>query len=899
MRFVSLIKNSASTAKLLLLMMAVVLLQACSGGSGGGDSGREGEELQSASGVSIYAGPAPANSDVQHFKTTFYDNVVPHCGSCHTTGGGAPTPFADQGNVNTAWNAAKTVADLVTPGNSQVVSKVGGGHNCWLASSATCAVNMQGYVQAWANGPNPSVSSVNLTPINPRSLAGLKVAPPTYADAVGTLSFDLTVSPELMYLLQTYCSGCHTGSSSTPQSPYFASSDPNIAYAAMLSKIDLANPGNSRLVVRLQNQHNCWSGATGCASDALEMENAIARFAADLPVVSVDPNLVATPGQILESDGIVASGGGRYDGDIIAKWEFREGQGTLVADTSLVQPEIELMAFGNYSWVGGWGVRLDGGHLQASVSDSAKLYNRLAVSGEYTIEAWVAPNNVTQQDAWIFGYAGGPTDRNLLLAQNLYSYDFYNRSTANPTPDAAPGSLTSDTGFEFAQATLQHVVFTFDPFNGRKIYVNGVDTLTPDAQGPGVLSNWSPNYALVLGSDFAGNDNWNGVMRMMAVHSKALSPAQILQNYNVGVGQKYFLMFNISQILNEPAACEDSISGANYCYIVFEVSQFDSTSYLFKDPRFVNINPNAASNPLNFDIEGIFLGMNGQLVRTGQGFVNLRATLNGSVFTVDDPVLQTTGTIVPLENGPDADVFFLAFGTIDGQSDSRPAPVIGAYSNAYTNLELSQIGMRTFDEINESYAHITGVPTDNTAVKTLFDVVRRSLPSTGDIQTYMASHQMAVMQLAAAYCGELAGTNDARRAAFFNDTTLGTFDFNASVASVADNEWRDQVVVPLIDRAFATGLDTAPTRANDGNTDGDLPYGTAHRDELIAELLNLIINPSDGPAGPAPAADQELTDDSKPDGLKYCNGTCASGRTIDVVKAVCTAVLSSAGATMK
>lgn len=892
MRFVSL-KNDISQAAKWLLVATVIVLQACSGGSGGGGSDREGEAIVSSSGLNLYTGPAPANSDVQHFKATFYDNVVAHCGDCHTTGGSAPTAFVDKNDINVAWAAAKTVANLVTPSASQVVTKVGSGHNCWTASNATCQVNMENYVTAWSLGPNPSVSTVNLTPINPRSLAGLKVAPPSYAEAVTTLSYDLTVDPELLYLLQTYCSGCHTGSSATPQSPYFASADPNIAYPAMLSKIDLANPGNSRLVVRLQGAHNCWTGgSSGCASDALEMQNAIARFAADLPVVSVDSNLVATPGQILVDDGIVASGGGRYDGDIIAKWEFREGQGAITADTSLVQPEIELTAFGNYDWVGGWGMRLDGGHLQASVSDSAKLYNRLAVAGEYTIEAWIAPNNVTQQDAWIFGYAGGPNDRNLLVAQNLYSYDFYNRSTANSTTDGAPGTLTSDTGIEFAQATLQHVVFTYDPINGRKIFVNGDDTLVTDAQGPGVLSNWSPNYALVLGSDFAGNDNWDGVIRMMAVHSKALSPAQILQNYNVGVGQKYFLMFNISQILNEPAACEDTLNGLYYCYIVFEVSQFDSTSYMFKEPRFVNINPNAASNPLNFDLEGIYLGMNGQLVRTGQGFVNVRATVNGSVFTVDDPPMQTSGTIVPLENGPDSDVFFLAFESIDGQVDTRPDPTIGAYTNSYTNFELSQVGMRTFDEINESYSHITGVATDNSTVKPVFDVIRQSLPSSGDIQTYMASHQMAVMQLAAAYCGALAGTNDSRRANFFNDGVLGTFDFGESVGLVADNEWRDQIIVPLVDHTFATGLDSAPTRPDDGNLDGDTATGSAHRDELIDKLLTLIINPVDDTT-------DELTDDTKPDGLKYCNGACPSGRTVDVVKAVCTAVLSSAGATVK
>ena len=44
----------------------------------------------------------------------------------------------------------------------------------------------------------------------------------------------------------------------------------------------------------------------------------------------------------------------------------------------------------------------------------------------------------------------------------------------------------------------------------------------------------------------------------------------------VGVGEKYYLLFNISDHINVPDA-----------YIVFEVSQYDSYAYLFDEPFFV------------------------------------------------------------------------------------------------------------------------------------------------------------------------------------------------------------------------------------------------------------------------------------------------------------------------
>ncbi len=902
MQFINLIVACVRMSKLTFLLSLMLILQACSGGSGGGGSDRA-DVVTSSQDVFQYSGPVPANSTIQNFKTAFYDNVVERCSSCHTRGGVGTTAFVDVDDVNVAYNEALTVVNLLDPSSSDVVTRVANGHNCWLNSNAACASTMTGYIERWAQGASDSVSTVTLLPRTPKQLAGLKVAPASYSDAVNDMSFNLATDPELMYLLNTYCSGCHSGSSSTPQSPYFASDNLEIAYSAMVGKIDLGNPANSRFVIRLQENHNCW---TDCSSDATTMQNAIQRFADDLPVVSVDSDLVISTAQILEDDGIIASAGGRYETDVIAKWEFREGEGASVADTSGVQPEIPLTLQGNFEWFGGWGARLIDGRVQGSVEDSAKLYDRLATAGEYTIEAWVAPNNVSQEDAWIFGYAGGPTDRNVLLTQTLYNYDFYNRSNANPQSDGGPATSTDDDD-EFAQASLQHVVLTYDPIDGRKIYVNGTDTGVIDEEGPGTLTNWSNQYSVVLGSNFSGGSSWEGVIRMVAVHSRSLTPEQIVQNYDVGVGQKYYLMFSISEVLDLDGTCHEGTAPdrTDYCYIVFEVSQFDNTSYLFREPRFVNINPNA-NNAVTFDLKGIYLGMNGQLVRTGQGFVNIDASFDGTTFTIDDAPLQTHGTIIPLENGPENDVFFLAFDEISGQLDQRTDPAIGAFTYSYQDDEQVQIGMRTFDEVNQTYSSLTGVPIDNPSVsaatgKTVsqtFNTVRRSLASVADFQTFMASHQMAVMQLAAAYCDAL--VEDATLSNnFFVDVTddVTVFNMNAAVNTVSDPEWTNQVITPLVNKIYATGLGTQPSRPDDV----DIADVIDDRVELIDELELLVTDTSDNAAG------EELNPDGKPDGLIFCAGsptdrsstTCSAGRTAEVVKAVCTAVLSSAPAIMK
>ena len=68
------------------------------------------------------------------------------------------------------------------------------------------------------------------------------------------------------------------------------------------------------------------------------------------------------------------------------------------------------------------------------------------------------------------------------------------------TPDAAM----------VLQASLQHVVLTYDPVNGRQIYVNGVNTGVADPQKGGTISNWDSSFALVLGNEVSGDRSLAG-----------------------------------------------------------------------------------------------------------------------------------------------------------------------------------------------------------------------------------------------------------------------------------------------------------------------------------------------------------------------------------------------------
>ena len=459
-----------------LALAVATMLSACGGGSGADVEENPGSGTAN---ISSYTGPAPSTDDVQSFKINLWDNVRAsnRCGSCHSLEGGQSPIFARGDDVNLAYAAANTVVTLTSPEDSVMVTKVGGGHNCWLSSNSTCADILTTWVTNWAGElANSSGRQIQLEPPTPRDPGASKNFP---ADN-GAL-FSTTVYP----VLSSFCVDCHSSGSAVKQQPFFAEGPTNdadaltIAYEAAKSKMDLDDPANSRFVVRLRNEsHNCWTA--NCTADANGMQAAIQQLADSVQPTLVDPALKTSKALSLY-EGTIASGGNRYENSMVALYEFKSGTtcgesitgACATAFDTLAQggTGIDLNLSGNVKWVGGWGLNFQGGKAQASTTSSAKLAQLIQATGEYSIEAWVAPGNVVQEDMRIVSYSGGLMARNFNLGQTMYNYDFFNRSSntgANGDPQ-----LSTPAAAEVLQATLQHVVATFDPVAGRKIYVNG------------------------------------------------------------------------------------------------------------------------------------------------------------------------------------------------------------------------------------------------------------------------------------------------------------------------------------------------------------------------------------------------------------------------------------------
>jgi Concanavalin A-like lectin/glucanases superfamily len=757
--------------------------------------------------ANTYTGPAPANADVQAFKINLWENIraANRCGGCHHQGGQSPM-FARSDDVNLAYQAALPLVNLVQPNQSTLVLKVGGGHNCWVADPSACAATMLVWIQAWIGAGSASTTSVQLVAPPVQAAGGGKQFP---ADpTAGNPSFQSTVYP----LLTKFCSGCHTSSSATAQQPYFASSNINEAYAAAQPKMNLASPDQSRFYIRLSQEfHHCWvtpssGGAPDCPGSSAAMLAAITAFANGIPVTPIDPALVISDAVTLKQ-GTIASGGSRYEANLVAKYMFQTGSGSTAYDTSGVTPAADLSLSGNVSWVGGWGINLGaGGKAQASTSTSSKLAAMIQSSGEYTIEAWVAPANVAQTTAYIVSYSGSNTTRDATLGQEAMQYEGRTRSSTTDTNGTPPLITTTTTGA--AQAALQHVVLTYDPVNGQRIYVNGVYTGDADPAKGGSLANWDSTFALVLGNETTGQRQWQGVIKFVAIHNRALTQAQIQQNFAAGVGEKYYLLFGVS-----------ALSGVSQSYILFQASQYDTYSYLFSQPKFISLDPQAVA-PSNLQIAGVRLGVNGVLAPAGQAYSTMSVSVGGTAYTaVNGQLLSTLGTVVPATLGPANDLFFLSFDQLGTHVHAYVEPTVVVTPPAPDNTPQPDYGVATFERFNHSLSRITGVPITNTVVSALYNSEQQSLPSAPLISAFLPSHQTAIAQLANAYCGQLTQTASLRDAFFGTGLDAGIGSSASGFFGSSGSANRNIVISALVSNAVGTNVSPAAAGAVQSEVD--------------------------------------------------------------------------------
>jgi len=853
----------------LSIAAAAVVITACGGGA---ETTSNPQPPAGPDTIQPYSGPDPRTADIQAWRINVWENLRTdnRCSRCHVPGIQAPLFMRDD-DINDAYAAFYPYVNTETPFDSEVVQKVANGHNCWENEPLVCGDLMERWISDWlAVGGGVAGREIPILPIPAQDLKDRTESKQFPEDSTAFAGSQLYTD------LRTWCVNCHTSVADDPRKPFFAEGTPAIAYEEVIPKVNLDDPAGSRIVERPRDEgHGC--PQESCAAYAAQLEQDIIDFANGLPDPVFDDSLVASKAVVIADDGIVAAGGNRHETNMIALYEFKIGQGFTAYDTSGVDPAMNLTINDEAMWMSNWGLSFDGDddQAQASVEDSRKMYDLIGISGEYTVEAWVVPGNVTQEEAHIVGYSGGADRRNFTLGQTLYNYDYFNRNT--DTDNNGEEALSTADADEDLQASLQYVVITYDPIDGRRIYVNGVFTGDLDPVASSSIGNWSDTFALVLGNEVSGNRPWQGQIRMLAIHDRALEQEQIDQNYAVPPGQKYFLIFNVDQWTE----LTDS-------YILFEASQYDQYSYLFTEPKFIMLGD--SQDPGLVPVRGMRIGINGQLATVGQVYGNIDETVTTGNYQVEGYPLSRLGTILPLRYGLELDEFFLAF------------EQLGNYTNVFTDIgvitptpdtsegEAPVVGIRLFDEIYATMAEITDIRSTGTGdsddypeVSRTYQNVRQQLPATTDADGFLGAHQAGVAQMAIEYCNALVD-DTSKRADFWPSFTFpagspSPVDITAYLGTEAQ---RDQIVDDLVNKAMGINLDSQPdvglitdpgalAVADDDDDDSTIKPGTTLKGELNALIVD----------------------------LSACGASCPQGRVETVIKATCSAALGNAGIVMQ
>ena len=407
---------------------------------------------------------------------------------------------------------------------------------------------------------------------------------------------------------------------------------------------------------------------------------------------------------------------------------------------------------------------------QANETDSRKLFDMITPVNEYSVEAWIIPDNTAQDGpARIVSYSQDTAMRNFTLGQNAIYYQLRNRSAAtndNGTPEIEALDPQVNTN-------LTHVVATFDGATGRKLYINGQPGIEENLDTDTL--NWLDNQLLVLGNEVTNDRLWQGVFKLVAIHDKALNAAEVQQNFDAGTGNIVTLQFDVSAVIGQPG------------YIEFQVAEVDAYGYLFARPTFV-------TDAVGTAVRNIRIGVNGGVPVATQPFRRVDTIVSGTSVE-----LSPLGALIPVQLGPDDDMFHLEFELLGNQLGFAEPDVPAAPPAAVPDVPEPELGLRTFAKINDTMSVLTGIDANDAAVSALYDDLRGSLPSTSDLLSFAAAQQIAIQRLATAYCGAVV-TDAGNCNAFFGACSI-------------DAAAKDQVADTLYDRFIGDNLVDQPERA--------------------------------------------------------------------------------------
>lgn len=227
---------------------------------------------------------------------------------------------------------------------------------------------------------------------------------------------------------------------------------------------------------------------------------------------------------------------GRVTNGIVALYTFEEGNGSVVKDVSGFDVPLDLDIANSAA------VKWEAGRLVvtkptiiSSPGAGTKVFTNLQQANELTVEAWIIPANTTQDGpARIVTLSHTSYDVNFSLAQGLWGNQpsglYSMRVNATQAPHNAANPLTTPNGS--LTTALTHVLVTRDTTGMTRVYLDGVEVASEVLAGD--FSHWDPQYPLALANEVKVPRPWLGTFDLVAIYRRALTPAEVWQNFQAG-----------------------------------------------------------------------------------------------------------------------------------------------------------------------------------------------------------------------------------------------------------------------------------------------------------------------------------------------------------------------------
>ena len=251
---------------------------------------------------------------------------------------------------------------------------------------------------------------------------------------------------------------------------------------------------------------------------------------------------------------------------LLALYDFSEGGGQLVHDRSGTGTPLDLVIGkpNSVRWSKGW-LTVGSSASITSRGPAKKITDAVKRSNSISIEAWVRPaNNKQIGPARVVTLSADANQRNFTLGQDTNRFEVRLRTTST----SANGIPATPAPTNTATTKLTHVVYTRDAGGNAKLYVHGKQQASRKVAGK--FSNWSDGFRFALANELTGDRPWLGELHLVALYSRALSAAEIQQNFKAGTGPaitpmvdkgKQLFESRIAGLLaNQCLECHDSVT---------------------------------------------------------------------------------------------------------------------------------------------------------------------------------------------------------------------------------------------------------------------------------------------------------------------------------------------------